>query len=71
MTRPCTSVFRFICVHCKQENELRETHGAHLRPQLISVKCTRCQAFNWLGGLEGTLEYPVTPAASPTLFSRS
>jgi hypothetical protein len=72
MTWPCTTVFRFICVHCGQENEIRETHGAHLRPQLISVTCTRCQSFNWLGGLEGTLEdAAIQTAAGPTPSPRS
>jgi hypothetical protein len=46
-----TTLFRFTCVYCNEQNELRHTHASHLRPKLISVKCSQCKSFNWLGWL--------------------
>jgi hypothetical protein len=51
-----TTRFDFICTHCRQANEHRQSHASHLRPRLISIKCSRCARFNWLGWLDGIVE---------------
>ena len=64
------TVFHFVCTKCRHPNEHRQAHPLHVRPHLMSIKCARCGALNWLGGLKGTPQQVVTDspsAAGPAL----